>query len=75
MKAFSRAAVLTSYIFSSKEHRDFIMGKIFEASFIEDEDIVLSTTDALNEIARVSYDYMREYIDKLGDLTHRLIQS
>lgn len=49
------------------------MFKIFEASFIEDEDIITSTTEALNDIARVSYDYMREYIEKLGDMTHRLL--
>lgn len=51
------------------------MMKIFEASYIDDEDIIISTTEALNDIARVCYDFVREYIDKLGDMTHRLIQS
>lgn len=49
------------------------MNKIFDATFIEDEDILLFATEALNDIATVGYDYMREYIEKLGDLTHRLI--
>lgn len=42
---------------------------------MEDEDIIRSTMDSLNEIARVSYDFIRDYIDKIGALTTRLIAS
>lgn len=51
------------------------MNKIFDASEIDDEDILKSTMESLNEIARVSYDYIREYIDRIGALTSRLIAS
>ncbi|CDW91160.1 importin subunit beta-1 [Stylonychia lemnae] len=75
MKAFSRAAHLTYRNFSSEQHRAFIMDKIFLASTVQDEDILQSTMEALNEIARESYDFIGEYIEKIGELTANLINS
>lgn len=75
MKAFARSAHLTFQNFSSQPHRAFIMDKIFEASNFNDEDIINSTLESLNDICRVSYDYIREYIDKIGQLTSSLIAS
>lgn len=75
MKAFSRAAHLVDRNFKSDIHRKFIMDKLFEAATIKDEDILLSTMEALNDIAKVCYDYLDQYIEQIGGLTMNLIES
>ena len=75
MKAFSRSAHLLYRNFSSEVHRKFIMDKIFEASLVNDEETLKSTMEALNDISKGCYDYLDEYIEQIGGLTVRLIES
>lgn len=58
MKAFARAAPITEQNFLVPEQKDFIMQKIFDASKINDEDVLSSVMEGLNDIVRVNYDYM-----------------
>ena len=66
MKAFSRAAPITDKNFTVPEQKLFIMEKLFEASKIDNEDILISIMEALNDIVRVNYDYMLEFIINIG---------
>lgn len=75
LKAFSRAAPITDKNFSVPEQKQFIMEKLFEATNIDDEEVLVSTMEALNDIVRVNYDYMLEYIQNIGDTTIKLINS
>eukprot|EP00347_Sterkiella_histriomuscorum_P015054 403358482 len=75
MKAFARAAYLTKSCFESDPHRHYVMNQLFLAGSINDEEIQSSSMEALNDIARESYDFMREYIPKIGELTSNLLQS
>lgn len=38
------------------------MGKLFEAGKIDDEDILKSVMESLNEIVKVSYDHIYDFI-------------
>lgn len=51
------------------------MQGLFRASKIDDEDILESIMEALNDIVRVNYDYMLDYINEIGSLTTQLIDS
>jgi len=51
------------------------MQKLFEASKIDNEDILTSIMEALNDIVKVNYDHMFEYIVDIGQLTMTLINS
>jgi len=51
------------------------MQRLFEASKIDDEEILESIMEALNDIVRVNYDYMPDYIMEIGQLTTLLIDS
>lgn len=52
------------------------MKKIFEASKINDEEILTSVMMALNDIVKVNYDYINEtYIMEIGTLTMAVINS
>lgn len=51
------------------------MSKIFEAGKIMDEDILISTMQALNEIVKVNYDHIFDYLMPIGELTMSLINS
>lgn len=51
------------------------MDKLFEASNIENEDILISIMESLNDIVRVNYDSIFEYIERIGNLTMTLINS
>jgi importin subunit beta-1 len=75
MKAFARAAPITDKNFMVPEQKHFIMEKLFEASKINHEEILQSIMEALNEIVRVNYDYMFEFIESIGNLTMTLINS
>lgn len=75
MKAFSRAAPITDKNFAVPEQKSFIMQKLFEASNIDNDEILTSIMEALNDIVRVNYDHMFEYIQEIGNLTMRLINS
>jgi hypothetical protein len=75
MKAFARSAHLTNRNFKHAEQRKFIMESIIKASNVEDEDTLKSTMEALNEIVRVNYDYIEEYIMGIGEITTGLIGS
>jgi hypothetical protein len=45
------------------------MEKIFLAASVQDEDVLLSTMESLNEIARESYEHIGSYIQRIGELT------
>lgn len=75
MKAFARAAPITEQNFLVPEQKDYIMQKVFEASKINDEDVLSSVMEGLNDIVRVNYDYMFPYIGQIGQLTIDLINS
>lgn len=49
--------------------------KIFEASKIDDEEVLSSVMEGLNDIVRVNYDYMFSYIAQIGQLTIEMINS
>ena len=51
------------------------MEKIFFASKIMDEEILVSIMEALNDIVRVNYQYIMPYISQIGELTVQLITS
>jgi hypothetical protein len=51
------------------------MMKIFEASKIDDEEVLSSVMEGLNDIVRVNYDYMFSYIAQIGQLTIEMINS
>ncbi len=51
------------------------MAQLFKASEIQDEDILISILEALNDIVRVNYDYIYDDIMNIGNLTMTLINS
>lgn len=51
------------------------MQRLFKASKIDDEDTLECIMEALNDIVGVNYDYMLDYINEIGELTSRLIDS
>lgn len=51
------------------------MQQLFAASKINDEDVLQPTMEALNDIVRVNYDHMPEFIQCIGELTMNLINS
>jgi hypothetical protein len=51
------------------------MSKLFDAGNIEDEDVLTSLMEAMNDIVRVNYDNINEYIESIGNLTMKLISS
>jgi hypothetical protein len=51
------------------------MQKIFEASKVNDEEVLSSVMEGLNDIVRVNYDYIYPYIGQIGQLTIDLINS
>lgn len=51
------------------------MDKLFEASNIDNEDVLISIMEAMNDIVRVNYDYIFDYIEGIGNLTMKLINS
>jgi hypothetical protein len=75
VKAFAGAAHMATKVFSSPDYRNFIMSKLFDASMIDDDTILESTMEALDVIASNCYDYISEYIEKIGEITNRLLQS
>jgi hypothetical protein len=62
MKAFARSAHLTSRYFPNEVHRKFIMEKVLLATAINDEDVLKSAFEALNDIAKHAYDFIFEFI-------------
>lgn len=75
MKAFARAAPITEKNFEVPEQKEYIMQKIFEASKVNDEEVLSSVMEGLNDIVRVNYDYIYPYIGQIGQLTIDLINS
>ncbi len=51
------------------------MDKVLLAASIQDEDILKSSFEALNDIAKYAYDHIFEYIGGIGEATLRLINS
>lgn len=51
------------------------MNQVFLASEIDDEDILVSIMEAMNDIVKVNYDFMLDYIERIGSLTMKLIAS
>lgn len=51
------------------------MSKLFEAGKIDDDDILKSVMEALNDIVKVSYDHILDFIQPIGELTMALINS
>lgn len=58
MKAFARAAPITEPNFHIPDQKEYIMQSIFNASKVNDEDVLSSVMEGLNDIVRVNYDYM-----------------
>jgi hypothetical protein len=75
MTAFARAAPSTSKAFQNPQQKNYMMDNLFLASTIDNEDILVAIMQSLSEIVRVSYDYMFEYIERIGGLTMKLISS
>ena len=75
MRAFARAAPSTSRNFQHVGQRELIMTQVLLASEIDDEDVLIATMESINDIVRVNYDYMFEYIERIGSLTMKLISS
>lgn len=51
------------------------MQNIFNASKVNDEDVLSSVMEGLNDIVKVNYDHMMPYIQQIGQLTIDLITS
>ena len=51
------------------------MDKLFQAGEINDEDILSSLMEALNDIVKNSYDCIGDQILRIGNLTMQLINS
>lgn len=62
MKSFARAAPITYRNFQIPEQKNFIMDKLFQAGEINDEDILSSLMEALNDIVKLSYDCIGDQI-------------
>ncbi len=57
------------------DQRSFIMERLFIAGDINDEDVLSSLMESLNDIVKFCYDNLTEYIQKIGELTMKLINS
>lgn len=75
MKSFARAAPITTRNFVVPDQKSFIMDKLFLAGEINDEDILSSLMEALNDIVKYSYDFIGDQITRIGNLTIKLINS
>lgn len=73
--AFARAAPVTHRNFQVEEQKQYIMTQLFAASEIDDEDILVEIMSAMNDIVRIAYDFMFEFIERIGGLTMKLIAS
>lgn len=51
------------------------MGSLISTAEIDDQEVLGELMNSLNEIARVNYDYMEEYIVDLGNITMKFINS
>ena len=51
------------------------MGSLIRTAEIDDQEVLGELMNSLNEIARVNYDYMEEYITDLGNITMKFINS
>jgi hypothetical protein len=51
------------------------MERLFIAGDINDEDVLSSLMESLNDIVKFCYDNLTEYIQKIGELTMKLINS
>jgi hypothetical protein len=58
MRAFARSASLMDKVFANEVYKSFIMTKIFEGSAIDDEEVLKSCMEALNDISKACYDYL-----------------
>jgi len=56
MKSFCRAAPITGRNFLIPEQKNFIMEKLFLAGTINDEEVLSSLMEALNDIVKYNYD-------------------
>ena len=56
MKSFCRAAPITGRNFLIQEQKTFIMDKLFLAGEINDEEVLSSLMEALNDIVKYNYD-------------------
>ena len=66
IKALSRTITSTKQICVIKEQRDFIMNGLFRAIEMDDEDIQNEALQALAEVPEIAYEYIVEYIPKIG---------
>ena len=60
-KALLNAISFASQNFEKDNERDFIMGKIFEACTIDDEETRQYAMQTLVEVGRIYYDYVEHY--------------
>lgn len=51
------------------------MERLFLAGEINDEDVLSSLMESLNDIVKYCYDHLIDYIQKIGELTMKLINS
>jgi hypothetical protein len=51
------------------------MDNLFQAGKIDDEEVLTSLMEAMNDIVKVNYDYMKDYIEGIGNLTLMLLSS
>jgi hypothetical protein len=51
------------------------MDKLFLAGGINDDDVLSSLMEALNDIVKFNYDYVCDEIQRIGNLTMGLINS
>lgn len=75
MKSFSRAAPITSRNFLIPEQKAFIMDKLMIAGEINDDDILSSLMESLNDIVKYCYDSITDQITRIGGLTVNMINS
>ena len=73
IKALQRVIPLTGPNFQNKEQRDFIMEGICRAAMMEDEEVAEEALKTMIEIPEISYEYIGEYIQQIGQITINLL--
>ena len=75
IKALQRTICATGQNFQIKEQRDFIMEGLFRAISINNEGIQSTALEALSEVPQLGYEFLVEYIEKIGEITIKFIDD
>jgi importin subunit beta-1 len=75
LKAFDRAGLVTHEHFQDAQKRDFILQNLMGCFSSSNNDIHKHVFSILNEISYMIYQYIPDYLQKIGDATVRLLKE